>query len=365
MNKILVIEDDQYVRENLVELLKAEDYFSIGASNGEEGFLLAKRIIPDLILCDILMPGLDGYATLIRFREDQQTASIPFIFLTARTEREDLRRGMELGADDYITKPFSRSDVLKAISTRLRANKKITREAQIREDNLRDKVLRLFPERLITDIDMVLSLSDRLIKENETLLPQEIFDLGSGINKRGLNLFRMLHNYILLYEVDEIYLNPVRLKKTRESEIDSYDVINDFSLAKARLEEREKDIVIDLINLRLKIQEAHLEKILDELLDNAFKFSSAGKAVEVTGKLSNNGEIYLLSIKDFGRGFPKSKLQAMTNPVSKWHDSSGQENNGFGIILVNRYLDLYGGTLLIDSEEGKYTKVTLSLPVAN
>ncbi|MBD2015497.1 EAL domain-containing protein [Microcoleus sp. FACHB-53] len=120
MKKILVIEDEDFVRENILELLDVEGFEAIGAENGQVGLNLAKGIIPDLIVCDVMMPGLDGYGVLRAIRQDALTASIPFIFLTAKAAKADFRQGMELGADDYITKPFTRAELLGAITSRLK-----------------------------------------------------------------------------------------------------------------------------------------------------------------------------------------------------------------------------------------------------
>ncbi len=119
MRRILVIEDETVVRANILEILDSDDFEAIGAENGRIGVELAKKYIPDLILCDIMMPELDGYGVLDALRKDPATAAIPFIFLTAKADKGDLRHGMNLGADDYLTKPFRRQELLKAIATRL------------------------------------------------------------------------------------------------------------------------------------------------------------------------------------------------------------------------------------------------------
>ena len=119
MTKILVIEDEESVRENLLDLLEAEDFEAIAAPNGKVGLSLAFNESPDLILCDLMMPEIDGFGVLRQLREKFQTSAIPFIFLTARSAKVDFRQGMQLGADDYITKPFTRAELLEAISTRL------------------------------------------------------------------------------------------------------------------------------------------------------------------------------------------------------------------------------------------------------
>lgn len=120
MKKILVIEDDKNVRENIKTLLSEEGYIVYSASAGDEGIIIAKNEIPDLIVCDIMMHGKDGYAVLKELSKNSSTKSIPFIFLTAKVERSDLRYGMELGADDYLFKPFKSEELLKSIESRLR-----------------------------------------------------------------------------------------------------------------------------------------------------------------------------------------------------------------------------------------------------
>jgi DNA-binding response OmpR family regulator len=120
MKKILLIEDNIDIRENTSEILSLAGYSVSTAENGKLGVDIAQRIKPDLIICDIMMPELDGYGVLHILNKNADTSSIPFIFLTAKTEKTDIRKGMTLGADDYLTKPFDDTDLLNAIETRLR-----------------------------------------------------------------------------------------------------------------------------------------------------------------------------------------------------------------------------------------------------
>ncbi|HEY9607586.1 MAG TPA: response regulator [Allocoleopsis sp.] len=116
MQKILVIEDEETVRENILELLDAEGFNAIAAQNGRIGLELARQHLPDLILCDVRMPELDGYGVLQGIRSDPVMATIPLIFLTAKASKTDLSYGLELGATAYITKPFTITELLDAIS---------------------------------------------------------------------------------------------------------------------------------------------------------------------------------------------------------------------------------------------------------
>jgi DNA-binding NarL/FixJ family response regulator len=119
MKTILVIEDEPKMRRNLSQLLELDGFRALTAADGKEGVNVAMRELPDLILCDITMPGMDGHGVLTALRAERATSTIPFIFLTAKGDRTDLRTGMNLGADDYLIKPVTREDLLAAITARL------------------------------------------------------------------------------------------------------------------------------------------------------------------------------------------------------------------------------------------------------
>lgn len=128
MRKILIIEDNQDVRENTADLLELSGYEVATCPEGESGIRKARSFSPDLIICDIMMPGLDGYQVLEALQKDRKTAGIPFVFLSAKADKSDVRKGMNLGADDYLTKPFEEHELLEAITSRLRRHDFLQRE---------------------------------------------------------------------------------------------------------------------------------------------------------------------------------------------------------------------------------------------
>ena len=136
MKTILLIEDNFEIRENTAEILELASYKVLTAENGKQGVELAKSILPDLIICDIMMPELDGYGVLHVLSKNNNTASIPFIFLTAKTEKSDIRKGMNLGADDYLTKPFDDVELLDAVEMRLKKNELVKNTVTI--DNINE-----------------------------------------------------------------------------------------------------------------------------------------------------------------------------------------------------------------------------------
>lgn len=164
MKKILVIEDDQAIRMSILELLKLEEFQGIEAENGNQGVRIAKEHQPDLILCDIMMPDIDGYTVLTELQEESKTANIPFIFLTAKTERDDLRLGMELGADDYITKPFTTTELICAIKTRFKKHEQYLsqyQQAYAKVQELKRKVEEIKKQSTSKE-DMMTRLSEEL-----------------------------------------------------------------------------------------------------------------------------------------------------------------------------------------------------------
>jgi len=157
MKTIVVIEDEKVLLKNIVRILSAEGYNSMGAENGQAGIDLVRSQLPDLVICDIMMPELDGYQVLEELQNTPQTALIPFVFLTAKTERSDVRQGIELGADDYLTKPFEADELIGAIEARFRKSERV----KARLGELNDELGRL-RQVLEAKDDLFESLSEEL-----------------------------------------------------------------------------------------------------------------------------------------------------------------------------------------------------------
>jgi DNA-binding NarL/FixJ family response regulator len=200
MKKILVIEDEPEMRRNITALLRYYDYEPIAAENGRKGVELARREKPDLILCDVMLPELDGHGVLQALQNDAALARTPFIFLTARGEKEDIRSGMNLGADDYLTKPVANADLVRAIEARLRrSEQQMSRE--FRPDfssqeplqklgltpRATETLLWLAQGKTNSDIATILGITESTVKK----YVQEIFE-KLGIETRGAATVRAL-----------------------------------------------------------------------------------------------------------------------------------------------------------------------------
>ncbi len=200
MKKILVIEDEPEMRRNITALLRYYDYQPIAAENGRQGVETARREKPDLILCDVMMPQLDGHGVLQGLQMDASLARIPFIFLTAKGEKDDLRSGMNLGADDYLTKPVANTDLVQAIEARLRRAEQQGKREFKPDFSSSDRLLKLgltprAAEALLwvaqgktnSDIATILGITESTVKKHV----QEIFD-KLGVETRGAATVRAL-----------------------------------------------------------------------------------------------------------------------------------------------------------------------------
>jgi len=193
MKKILLIEDDRALRENTKELLELSDYTIITAPNGKIGIKLAKEQLPDIIICDIMMPEVDGYGVLENLSADTKTKHIPFIFLTAKTEHKEIRKGMDMGADDYLTKPFEEEDLISAIESRLA-------KAEILKRLQQDRVVKPEPSK-----DTILSLQElkNFFEDNGEIIH---FYQGKVIYKEGSNsnmIYLILEGLVKCHTIDE------------------------------------------------------------------------------------------------------------------------------------------------------------------
>jgi DNA-binding NarL/FixJ family response regulator len=200
MKKILVIEDEPEMRRNITTLLRYYDYQPIAAENGFDGVEAARREKPDLILCDVMMPKMDGYGVLQAIQNDSALARIPFIFLTAKGEKDDLRDGMNLGADDYLTKPVANADLVQAIEARLRRSEQQGKREFIPDFSSYEPLLKfgLTPRAAETllwlaqgktnsDIATILGITESTVKKHV----QEIFE-KVGVETRGAATVRAL-----------------------------------------------------------------------------------------------------------------------------------------------------------------------------
>jgi len=363
MAKILVIEDQDSIRTNLLELLDAEGYSVMGAENGRVGVQLAREFLPDVIVCDIIMPELDGHGVLLELRQDPATSTIPFIFLTARADKSDLRQGMNLGADDYLTKPFTQRELLDAISVRLRKHTQVSAQFERKLEELRNNITASLPHEFLTPLTVILSASEILALHSDMLEPAEIPEFAERIHTSAERLHRLIRNFLLYARLELAALDPVKAEVLRgHNTSDAYTVIADVALRLARQADRTADLHLELDNVTVQMEPTHLSKITEELLDNAFRYSMAGTPVRI-GCHTDGARVLTVSIMDRGRGITREQIARVGAYMQFEREQYEQQGQGLGLSITKRLAELHGGELEIESVPGLKTTVRVVLPL--
>jgi CheY-like chemotaxis protein len=366
MKKILVIDDTPPVREGIAAILSFEGFEVIQAENGLIGIQLAREHLPDLIICDIIMPELDGYDTLAILRQDPTTVAIPFIFLTAKVSREDMRQGMNIGADDYLGKPFTTEELLSAVKTRLEKQEVVLKQSEKKLEDLRGNISHALPHEFLTPLHGILGFSELLMENYETLERSEIGEMARMIHTSATNLHKLIQNFLVYAQIELIAADPKRIAALRNSFTEHPKmIISEVCWQKAKQVEREKDLTLELTDTRVQISEENLKKIVEELICNAFKFSQAGMPVRVATKVGHH--FFTLEISNCGRGMTTQQIANVGAYMQFERKFYEQQGTGLGLIIVKRLVELHGGNLTIQSipnyKTTIYVKLRRSLPV--
>ncbi|MBD2122242.1 response regulator [Trichocoleus sp. FACHB-262] len=363
MKKILVIEDERDVRDVILDILDAEEFDALGAENGLVGVQLAQEKAPDLIICDVMMPELDGLGVLAALRKHPETAAIPFVFLTAKASKDDFRQGMELGADDYLTKPFTRSQLLKTISTRLEKQAVVDERVQQKLDDVRSTITLALPHELITPLNAIAGLSSVLMNECSLMEQAEIVEVAEDIHNSTQTLHRLVQNFLLYAQLELLVKSPERIKALRKGITHSVSMlVSDWVTQKAQEMNRATDLQLELKDAVVQVPQAKLKKIVDELVDNACKFSPSGTPIRILSRC--NEHTFILYVIDQGRGMTPEQIENVGAYVQFERKLYEQQGSGLGLAIAKRLAELQGGELGIESIPGKQTTVRVVLPLA-
>ena len=378
--QILVIEDDNDTRSNIVEILRSDGFDVLEAIDGESGVKSALVHRPDIILCDIVMPTLDGYEVLRRVRDQDATAQIPFIFLTGKESRSEQRQGMCLGADDYLAKPFRRHELLEMLHGQIAKQARYDRhnasfgtqtfgdqqqalQAQIQVLRLREQEIQTWVGGITHDLRAPLTT----IK-----VALELLEHRPDKSERYLSIARqacaqsdaLIEELLILYREEEtVGSSPskgIYLRLIFDRLFDSFRVRSAHLNLQLKWDvPKEIDAIFSPLGL-------NLERILTELLNNACKYTTgggqiglevtivAGLQIKITNQAEIDSEALPYVFDRFYRVLPES------------HPSEGEPETpipgtGLGLSLVRQLTDQLGGTLDLESKEG-WTTFTLLLP---
>ena len=366
---ILVVEDDLHLMEGIRDILQINGYEVLTATNGVAGLevLESQPIPPDLIVSDIMMPRMDGYDFFNAVRSVEKWVAIPFIFLTAKGEREDIKRGKRMGAEDYVVKPFDADDLLVVVSAKLNRKRQLDKALQSEVSGIKHNILTILNHELRTPLTYVVAYADMLHRDADDLGADDMRSFLRGINTGASRLRRMVENFILLVELET--------GEARETFLWRRHLVNDFAsllwvVRDKYLEmaqEREVTLEVDLEDdlPAVMADNDYLTAALECLVDNAIKFSDKPGSVVTLRAYAENDNI-CLSVADHGRGIPEHELQHIFESFYQINREKYEDQGaGAGLAIVDGIVRLHGGSIAIESAFGQGSTFTINLPIAD
>ena len=357
---MLVIDDDEHAIAAVVCLLRVANYEAVGINDSRTALEQARSTRPDIILCDVSMPGMDGYEVLRALKRDPQTAVIPFIFLSGRGEHADVRHGMGLGADDYLTKPFGSQELLESITARIERQRLIAGKLE----TLRQSLIHSVPHDFFTPLNTILGFS-MLILDNlragEDVGPDDLQDTMESINDAGVQLHHIASNYVLLAELSAENGGMAAsgaVVAALLSDVELGRVVRKCGMNAHRMPDLHYSFTPATVNAKPE----HVQKIILELLGNAILGSRSGEWISVTG-IADEGH-YLIRVVDHGPGWSDEQVrnvEAIAN-LDNLHSTGSQVGLGLAIsaLLTRRC----GGSISITRNLDRGTTVAVRIPLA-
>ena len=362
MSKILVIDDEPWLREMIRLALEQQGFEVIEAVDSADGDAKAREFLPDLILCDVNMGKADaGFTTLMKLRENAATAAIPFILMTGMADSAGMRHGMELGADDYLPKPFKVDELYAAVNARLRKIKTVRDDAERKLTTLRTQISMMMPHELRTPLNGIVANAELLVTSAADLGAATITEMGKEICKSGLRLERLIENFLFYARLEMVATDADSVIALRSARLAApAALVRSTAAIQAETAGRISDLAVDLADVPVPMAEECFKKIITELVRNAFKFSQAGTRVKAS--LKAVGEEIEFSIHDHGRGLSTEHIRRIDAYVQFDRKLQDQEGLGLGLAIAKKLAELHGGRLTLTSSMETGTTVTVKLP---
>lgn len=355
MKTILLVDDDELIRRMFGAALERFGFHVVVATSGDEALTLARQHLPDLVLSDINMPGTNGCTLLQSLRADPELATKQIVLMTGQRTETLQRSSMDLGADDFLLKPFSAEELNRCVTARLRRSD-VSRRVEDRAIHSIQKTLHsTLPHEFFTPLAGILGLVEILQTDISRLTPNELQEILVDIQNSGLRLHRTLRNYLMLFDLER----AAALGTGKEPAL-AVESIRECVLAGAETAARRhcrlRDLVLQIAPCSVAVNPNDFAIIAEELVDNACAYSRNGSKVIVT--LSTSG---MLTVKDEGRGMTDDQL-AQVGAFRQFDRAKfEQQGLGLGLALVQRLTARQGSTFDIQSELGVGTIVRVRL----
>ncbi|MEO0564154.1 MAG: response regulator, partial [Chloroflexota bacterium] len=339
MKKILLIEDDNDLRRQMHLFLTRQNYECISTDDPEEGIMLAHDRAPDMILCDVRLPNINGFQVLETLQVSQTTRTIPFIFISGINERSTFRQGMTGGATDYLTKPFNMRELIDTINAGFARAERMRESYDRTMVTLRTNLTHVLPHELRTPLLHIIGYSDMLYEDADALGAEDVRTFAEGIKKSSHRLEKVVENYLLFSQLEVLSEDLTSRAQFDPGRSNAQLVIQGIAQEVSLRHGRKNDLSVSLVPALVKINEPNLKKLVTELLDNAFKFSDDNTRVLLeTEKAGDNLQIRVL---DFGVGMKPAELEEIGAFMQFGRDVHEQQGLGLGLAIVIRLLDLH------------------------
>ncbi len=362
--KILVVEDEEPIRELLKMELETEGFIVDVAANGVEGLQKVKTFRPDLIVSDVMMPVIDGFTMQEKLSQDENFKDIPLIFLTAKSDKKDIRFGKLIGAEDYLTKPFEFEDLLVSIKSKLKKYEDRKKTLNARLDEIRKSILYALPHEFKNPLSTMSGFLSLLLDKNYEKSEQEMEEFLTYIKQSSDRLYRLVMNFLKLAELEIIESDENKLKELRSIRNENWytefeSIINDLSTKF----NTKINISTEGNNYPCPIDYSYLSKILEELISNAVKFSPPDR-VEITVSANCSPNLFELIVSDKGIGLPEEEISKIIEPFYQYNRKYyEQQGGGLGLTVVNKIVTLLNGKLEITSRLNEGTTVKVTIPL--
>jgi signal transduction histidine kinase len=365
MKRILIIDDEEPMRMTIAMTLEAAGYETLQAESGAPGLALAREQLPDLTICDVNMPNMDGTAVLKAFRGDPDLASRPFIMMTGNPMQTPQRVGMNLGADDYLVKPFKAADLVECVEMRMKRAEVHWRVEGKTIQELRTTLHSVLPHEFFTPLAGIIGLSEVLREEASDLTRDQIVNYATDIERSGQRLHRTLRNYLKILDLDQAQADPSA--KPRRSDplkpADATAVIEATARTVTVKHARVSDLSFKIEPCSSPVDRDTLSVFTEELLENACSFSRQGTPIVV--EFFPEGGAVVLRVTDQGRGMTPEQINRIGAFMQFDRKRYEQQGLGLGLSVVGRLLQRANGNLNVQSTVGEGTIVSLSLPMAD
>ncbi|MBL8153551.1 MAG: response regulator [Anaerolineae bacterium] len=365
--KVLVVEDDVHLLKGIQDILELDGYAVLTADNGVQGLTVLNEqpAPPDLIVSDIMMPRMDGIQFLKEVRREMRWFSIPFIFLTAKGEKSDVHRGMRLGVDDYVIKPYDPADLLVKIESRLERHRSLTELHTTGMASLKREILTILNHEFRTPLTFVVAYADMLNNPGDQKLTEaEVMSYIQGISTGADRLRNLIENFILLVELETGEAGQTY--DWRKGPIGNLPALIKAARERVKeLDERAHPVTVEIVEpLPFFIGDIeYVTSAIAQLLSNAAKFSDPGSPITI-GAFTKADEV-VVWVRDQGRGIPAAEFENIWKSFYQIDRASNEDQGaGAGLAIVKGIAELHGGRAEVESEEDKGSTFRLYFPSA-